>query len=253
MQLSEFRPNLWLTELVLDDFDVRGAVIVGEERVVVWDTLSHPRDMLAVRELVGSKPIYVVYSHADWDHCWGTAGLNSRLVIAHETCAKRFETGKVADGLAKMKAESAGIWDAVRLIPPTITFAEKLTLDLGGVMVELHYLPGHTQDCLVAFVPQWGVLLAGDTIETPLPYLHESSIQMLPRWIGELERWGSDERVQTVIPAHGEIGDRALIAHNIRYLNDLRAGKAADVPAQMTAFYTETHAKNVALAQAGNQ
>jgi hypothetical protein len=41
MNLREFRPTLWLTELVLDDFDVRGAVIVGQERVLVWDTLSH--------------------------------------------------------------------------------------------------------------------------------------------------------------------------------------------------------------------
>ncbi|MBA3874498.1 MAG: hypothetical protein H0X30_35660, partial [Anaerolineae bacterium] len=45
MKLSELRPNLWLTELNLDDFDVRGAVIIGENRVMVWDTLSHPRDM----------------------------------------------------------------------------------------------------------------------------------------------------------------------------------------------------------------
>ncbi len=249
MQLREFRPHLWLTELVLDIFDVRGAVIVGEKSVVVWDTLSHPRDMAGVTELAGGKPIFVVYSHADWDHCWGTGALADSLVIAHDACGKRFEVGEVAESLAKMQAEEPTMYDGVKLIPPMLTFADKLTLDLGGVIVELHRLPGHTEDCLVAFIPEWGVLLAGDTIETPLPYLEVSSVPMLPRWISELERWNSDPQVQSVVPSHGKIGDRSLIAHNIRYLSDLRDGKPADVPSEMSKFYTETHAQNVQLTQ----
>jgi len=253
MNLRELRPNLWLTELVLDVFDVRGAVIVGEKSVVVWDTLSHPRDMQGVTELAKGKPIYVVYSHADWDHCWGTAALEYDLIIAHEACGKRFEVGEVAESLARMQAEEPGTYDGVKLIPPVMTFADKLTLDLGGVTVELHHLAGHTEDCLVAFIPEWGVLLAGDTVETPLPYLHENSIPVLPRWISELERWNNDGRVQSVVPSHGRLGDRSLIAHNIRYLSDLWDGKPSDVPAEMTSFYAGTHAKNVELTQGGNQ
>lgn len=251
MNLRELRPNLWLTELVLDVFDVRGAVIIGEKSVVVWDTLSHPRDMQGVAELANGKPIYVVYSHADWDHCWGTAAFEGSLIIAHEACGKRFEVGEVAESLAKMQAEEPGTYDGVKLIPPVMTFGDKLILDLGGVMVELHHLPGHTEDCLVAFIPEWGVLLAGDTIETPLPYLEVSSVPVLPQWISELERWNADTRVQSVVPSHGKIGDRSLIAHNIRYLSDLRDGKTPDVPAEMTKFYAETHAQNVQLTQAG--
>ena len=54
--LREVRPNLWLTELVLDDFDVRGAAVVGERRVLVWDMLSQPSDMAAVKALAGDLP-----------------------------------------------------------------------------------------------------------------------------------------------------------------------------------------------------
>ncbi|RIK55767.1 hypothetical protein DCC62_31070 [candidate division KSB1 bacterium] len=71
--LKKFRPGLWLTELHLDDFDVRGAVIIGEKSAVVWDSLSHPRDMQPVRVLLAQKDWQLVYSHADWDHVWGTA------------------------------------------------------------------------------------------------------------------------------------------------------------------------------------
>ena len=250
MKLSELRPNLWLTELVLDDFNVRGAVIVGDKRMLVWDTLSHPRDMQPVMKLAGDKPIDVVYSHADWDHCWGTAGLRTDTIIGHARCAERFRNGEVSNKLAEKKAQEAGQWDAVKLIPPTLTFTETLTVDLGGVLVELHHLPGHTEDCLVAWIPQWGVLLAGDTVETPLPYLNTDSVQMLPRWISGLEGWGSTTRMKVVIPAHGEIGDRSLIERTVSYLRDVQAGKSPNVPAGMTAFYTETHANNQALMQA---
>jgi glyoxylase-like metal-dependent hydrolase (beta-lactamase superfamily II) len=250
MKLSEMRPNLWLTELILDDFDVRGAVIVGEKRVMVWDTLSHPRDMQPVMRLAGDKPIDVVYSHADWDHCWGTAGLRFDTVIAHEACAMRFRNGEVAKGLTEKKIAAPGQWDTVKLIPPSLTFTKILSVDLGGLLVELHHLPGHTEDCLVAWIPQWGVLLAGDTIESPLPYFNTNSIELLPQWISALEGWGSTARMNVVVPAHGEVGDRGLIERTVNYLRDIQAGKAPTVPDEMNAFYTETHANNQALIKA---
>ena len=106
MKLSELRPGLWLTELVLDDFDVRGAVIVGDKRVMVWDTLSHPYDMRPVIALTADKPIDVVYSHADWDHCWGTAALKADIIIGHERCAERFRNGDVAKRLDEKNSKT---------------------------------------------------------------------------------------------------------------------------------------------------
>jgi glyoxylase-like metal-dependent hydrolase (beta-lactamase superfamily II) len=197
--------------------------------------------------LAGDKPIDVVYSHADWDHCWGTAALHPDSIIAHDACAARFQSGEVAKSLGEKKAQEPNLWDAVELIPPTLTFNPSLTLDCGGVQVELHHLPGHTEDCLVAWIPQWGVLLAGDTIETPLPYLNPESVALLPAWISALEKWNATPRMNVVIPAHGEVGDRSLIERNLTYLRALQAGQPPAVPAEMTAFYTETHASNMAF------
>jgi glyoxylase-like metal-dependent hydrolase (beta-lactamase superfamily II) len=243
--LRKFRPGLWLTELVLNEFDVRGAVIVGEQRVLVWDTLSHPRDMAPVAELAGGKPIYVVYSHADWDHCWGTAEFKAEVIIGHGECAARFASGEVARYLAQKQAAEPGQWGEVQLIAPTVIVNEA-TIDLGGVQVTLHSLAGHTLDCMVALIPAWGILLAGDTVETPLPVVEEAGA-VFDNWIDRLSFWAANEQVQTVIPSHGEIGDRSLIERNLRYLRDLRSGKRPDVPAQMDAFYTETHAGNLKI------
>lgn len=243
--MQEFSPGLWLTDVHLDEFDVRGAVIVGSQRAVVWDTLSHPRDMQPVHPLLQDRYTMVVYTHADWDHVWGTTGLRYHEIIAHDKCRERF-FNDVPFELHEKKASQPGMWDEVILVPPMMTFSVQMTLDLGDVTLELHHLPGHTLDCIVGFIPEWGVLLAGDTVETPLPVVNADT--PLDQWISALERWEKDSRVKTMIPAHGDIGDRSIITRNIAYLKALPSGEF-DLPAVMTPFYNETHQANVEYAR----
>ncbi len=243
-KLNELRKGLWLTELQLEKFDVRGAVIAGSERMVVWDSLSHPRDMYAVFPLVSGKHFDIVYSHADWDHIWGTAGLpdNWGQIIAHDNSLARFKDDVPAK-LQEMRAKQPDQWRQVILLEPTLTFKQELNLYLGEVTLQLQYLPGHTSDCLVAFIPQWGVLLAGDTVENPFPVVNAGS--PILEWIASLERWRDNPSLQTVIPAHGSPGGRELLQANITYLKSLLQGRSSDLPDELSNFYQETHRENL--------
>ncbi|MCG3118491.1 MAG: hypothetical protein ALAOOOJD_00705 [bacterium] len=242
--LKEFRPGLWLTQAHLEDFDVRGAVIAGEKYAVVWDSLSHPRDMPPLLPLLSQKDWLLVYTHADWDHIWGTAGLpyHDKMIIGHAHCSARFRQEAPAE-LREKQHTQPGVWDEVRLVPPTKTFQNTLDLELGGLTLQLQHLPGHTLDCIVGFIPEWGILLAGDTVETPLPVINAES--PIDRWIAALQRWENDTRVQHVIPAHGAIGGRELLRQNIVYLQNLRAGLPPAVPDDLDGFYRKTHAENL--------
>lgn len=244
--LKKFRPGLWLTELHLDDFDVRGAVIIGEAGAVVWDSLSHPRDMQPVRTLLAQKDWQLVYSHADWDHVWGTTGLpyQGKAIIAHAHCLARF-SDDVPRALQEKQVGEPNKWNEVILVPPTQTFATEFSMDLGGVTLKLHHLPGHTRDCIVGFIPEWGILLAGDTVETPLPVINPES--PLEDWINSLKRWADDARVKHVIPAHGDIDGRELILQNVTYLQNLRDNAPIELPENMDDFYRETHQENLRL------
>ncbi|MCX6050112.1 MAG: MBL fold metallo-hydrolase [Chloroflexi bacterium] len=239
-----FRPSLWLTELELPEFAVRGAVIIGQHRAVVWDTLSHPRDMALVRPLLDNKELIIVYSHADWDHVWGTVGLDygEEPIVAQAECLARFSTDAPVT-LQKKQTTEPGVWDEVVLVTPTLTFQAEYALDLGGVTLTLQHLPGHTEDCIVGFIPEWGILLAGDTIETPFPIIPRDS--PLDQWIMALQKWAQDERVQTVIPAHGPIADRTLIERNLAYLQAIRDHQAIQPPTNLDDFYQETHDGNL--------
>jgi glyoxylase-like metal-dependent hydrolase (beta-lactamase superfamily II) len=243
--LKSLQPGVWLASVSLGDYDVRGALLVGDTRAVVWDTLSHPRDMAPYLPLIGDRDLVIVYSHADWDHVWGTAGLphERALIVGHDACRNRF-SADVPITLAEKRFAEPDAWAGVLPVPPAQCFASECSLDAGGLTLSLHHLPGHTADCIVGFVPERGVLLAGDTVETPCPVVPPDST--LPAWIAGLCRWEGDPRLHTVVPAHGAIGGREILQQNIAYLRGIVDGHPITPAGHLTDFYRDTHRKNTA-------
>ncbi len=236
--------KVWITDVVLDEYSVRGVLVVDEERALVWDTLSHPRDMTGHRDLSAGRELTIVYSHADWDHIWGTAGLPyaSSTVVGHRLCHARFDADVPVTLREKQLAEP-GAWDAVSLVPPTTMFDAEMVVALGEVTIHLQHLPGHTPDSIVGFVPARGLLLMGDAAETPFPVLPADC--PIDRWIAGLERWAHDSRVRMVVPAHGAIGGPEILLRNIDYLSRLRDGRAIEIAEPLTTFYQQTHETNL--------
>lgn len=191
-----------------------------------------------------------VYSHGDWDHVQGSAAVPDLCgVVAHAACARRF-ADDVPARLSRLRSEFPGRYDAVELIPPDITFPGALTLDLGGLTLQLFHVPGHTADCLVGFVPEHGLLLAGDTAETPWPCLDwpKADIAAIDRWIQALACWRQDPRVRLVLPSHGRMGGPETLDETIHYLTALRDGIDPVPPATLDAvdpFYRDSHQANL--------
>lgn len=245
LELDSLRPGLRIVERDLGDFRVRGAVLTHGDRAVVFDTLAHPADMAPVARLLEGRVVEVVYSHADWDHCWGTAGLGPvSAVVAQREAARRFREDLPRE-LADRRRDDRDYED-VLLVPPDVTFQRRIDLFLDGVLVELHALPGHTADSIVAFVPEWGVLLAGDAVETPLPVVNQRGL--VEGWAQHLEIWAADPRVTLVVPSHGRIGGRELLEETRCYLSGLVAGcPEVRGRAEGEPFYRDAHARNLAL------
>lgn len=89
--------------------------------------------------------------------------------------------------------------EQIELLPPDLTFSERLTLDLGGGrMIHLHHLPGHTRGDVVVHLPAEGVAATGDLLDA-LPFGGHGDPD---DWIESLSRL--DELGWTVaVPGHG--------------------------------------------------
>jgi len=246
-KLERLTDHVYLFDQQTPGMRVRGAVVLGTDKAVVFDTLVLAEELSEVRELCVGKEIIVVYSHADWDHVWGTPAFDFAEVIGHKRCLERFEDpNDVIKSLKEHQKQKPELYKNVKLIAPTKTFNDRLSLELGGVNVELSHLPGHSLDGIMAFVPEDGVLLAGDAVETALPVINEDS--PLSAWISLLKNWSTNQKVKTVVPSHGEIQGKELLNYNIAYLKAMQNNEPFEIPYEMDEFYTTVHAENQKIA-----
>lgn len=226
-----------------DDVDVRALVLFGEQFTLLIDTLQREEDLDAARPFVQERgrPLLIVNSHADWDHWWGNAAFPDAPVIAHRlTSSRQLREGKRT--LANKRRGDPDTFGSVSLRPATIAFDGELDLDLGGLHAELRLLPGHTHDCIVAFVPELRLLFAGDTAEDPIPLLNEG---VIGEWPAHLRAWA--ERTEIVVPAHGAVQGPELLLRNAAYLEGLTASPEREIAELDGAlpFYRRAHRENV--------
>jgi hypothetical protein len=128
----------------------------------------------------------------------------------------------------------------VTIAPPTVTFAERLTLWVGDVAVEVTHLggPAHTDSDVVVHVPSRGVLFAGDLIfNGGTPMLLSGSVT---GYLATLARLRAILTPSTVlVPGHGEPCTVSALDIHERYarfvLGAAREGRAAGLAPLETA------------------
>lgn len=89
-----------------------------------------------------------------------------------------------------------------RLVLPTFTFTDQMTLLTGGRALRLTHHPGHTPGAIWAELPEAGVIFTGDTItHRATPFLHEADPN---RWLDDLADLRKRKNpTPTVVPGRG--------------------------------------------------
>ncbi|WP_280308519.1 MBL fold metallo-hydrolase [Nocardia abscessus] len=149
--------------------------IEGEDFVVCFEALATPvvaQEWLRRLREHTDKPIrYLVLSHYHAVRVLGASAFDAEAIVAHETTAALIEErGKEdwASEFGRMPRLAKGADSVPGLTWPTVTFADKLTIDLGGDRGELvlqHFGRGHTEGDIIAWLPQQKILFAGDLVE----------------------------------------------------------------------------------------
>lgn len=169
-------------ELPGGGFSVGSFLIEGRNDRMVVDSLMRPRDMEPFVEAS-----MVVYTHADWDHCWGSMGLPRAQIIGHEAARKRLLDTEAHSALKRWQERYPEFFQGAAIVPPSITFNDQLFIDLGGVTVNLSHCPGHTADSITIQIMEHDIMLVGDALEEPIPYTNE--LGYVRQWVKSLRSW----------------------------------------------------------------
>lgn len=217
-------------------------LVTGGGRGVLVDTVATraraQRLRAAVHGVTGRDPDVLVNTHHHGDHVFGNAVFSpAATVVAHERT--RVEMDRAGLGLRSLFP--AVDWGDLPLELPLLTFADAITVHAGDTPVHVRHLgPAHTTNDAVVWVPDRGVLFAGDVVMSGVtPYCLMGSVTGSLAVLGDLRALGA----RTVVPGHGPVGGPELFDATERYLRrvvDLaRAGLAAGATALEVARDTD--------------
>jgi cyclase len=199
-------------------FRTNAFLINGDEHIFLCDTFLGMGPMEEIKKhlkvnKIGSKPVIVFNSHADFDHYWGNGSFKSSIILSHELCRMRIER-ESEEALVSSQEYKQGI---VEILPPNTVFSERLLFVDEGV--EFYYTPGHTLDSASCFDHRDRVLFVGDNVESPLPHVNELNSK---QYTATLEEY-LNRNATTIASGHDDLMlNDALIRRNLEYVRNFQ-------------------------------
>jgi glyoxylase-like metal-dependent hydrolase (beta-lactamase superfamily II) len=155
--------------------DPNVGAIEGEDFVVAFEARATPvaaREWLTRLREHTDKPIrYLVLSHYHAVRVLGASAFDADVIVAHEK-TREWIAERGNEDWESEYGRMPRLFKEPDSIPgltwPTLTFSDRLTIDLGGDRGELvlqYCGRGHTEGDIVAWLPRQRILFAGDLVE----------------------------------------------------------------------------------------
>ncbi|MGH6957352.1 MAG: alkyl sulfatase dimerization domain-containing protein [Caulobacteraceae bacterium] len=258
-QLSEIGPGVAMVEAFS-----HCVLFETDDGLLAFDT-SGPaggaRVVDEVRRWRGARFNTLVYTHGHIDHVGGAGAFVADAegrrdprprIAGHQNISRRFDRYNLTDGYNRIinqrqfgqfaRAGYAVSDGSPRFLPPTspkpdTTYADALSLDVGGLAVELRHARGETDDHTWAWIGKHKAICAGDFFIWNFPNAgNPQKAQRYPaEWAGAM-RAMAGQGAELFLPAHGlPIAGAARIRAVLTDVAEALEALVADTLAMMNA------------------
>ncbi|MBD0369666.1 MAG: MBL fold metallo-hydrolase [Pyrinomonadaceae bacterium] len=230
---------------------------------------SAREDIAQIRQWTNKPVRYLVNTHWHYDHTMGngvyaeafpglaivaqietrrqSVGYNpgwfARFPSRAEIFKQRLESGKDANGRALSETEKREFAKAIAGIEPVqaefkalvdrapnLTFDSEMNVELGNREVQIKHLGrGNTTGDAILYLPKEKILIAGDLLDHPVPYLGGGYPSELVRTLQQMARFDA----QTFVPGHGEVlqgaAGRAYLSEVTEFVQTVTASVSRQV------------------------
>lgn len=218
--------------------------VVTSDGVLVFDALGTPSLGWALLQQIHkttAAPVrYAVLSHYHADHIYGLQALRDHsdaIIIAQDRAREYRENEETADERAEQRLDqrrqALAPWvnAQTRVVPPDITFNDRMTLTLGGKRFHMIYAgPAHSASDMMMMVEPDGVLFAGDIVQNGrIPFMNSDDVDT-GQWLNALAIV-QELDPKFIIPGHGRpsTAAREAIAFTRDYIQYVRTAMGAAV------------------------
>jgi glyoxylase-like metal-dependent hydrolase (beta-lactamase superfamily II) len=220
--------------------------IASQKGIIIVDagtsyTLTRKYREAIEKELNRDDFVYVINTHAHWDHISGNAIFSEAKIIGHENCPiekegnkgdpekKRSWVLKIMDEYQMaldtlengspdwqdafcQKARFQAVYNDLSELPAErdwdITFKDEFSLDMGDVRLEMKYFgKAHSNSDIVIHIPELKILFTGDLFSKwGRPSIYEDNENDVVQWKATME-WVMTRKneIETIIGGHGQI------------------------------------------------
>lgn len=244
--MKVFQSNLW---------QINSTLVEGEAASFLFDPAYFPQEIDQIRRAIQGQKLYLVFTHADWDHIVGYPEFADSTIVGHSKMkerqeqiekAREFDLGWYVDRKEELAFPSLD----VEITGETVR-------EMGGESVCFLPVPGHTEDMMATFFPEKGWLVAGDILsDKEFPFV-EFSVEKYIHSLETVRRKVAEYEIHTLVPGHGtpilqqqeKVFER--IEEDLRYLHQLAAGKnqAFYAGKPIPHYLQAAHETNVELAK----
>ena len=183
-------------------------------------------------KMLTDQPVKLVINENGQGHAmlgnsyWAGLGVD---ILAHEDAIAEVEKNGdfILQGMQRYNRDKA---EGTEVVVPNLSFSDQHIVEMGDVTLEvLHLGPAHDPGDVQVWIPQWGIVIAGDIA------FHERMPPIFPEtdtdaWVETFEGPFTDLGATYVIPGHGHPTNMAQVTrYTSDYINDLRAKIGAHI------------------------
>ncbi|WP_439122450.1 MBL fold metallo-hydrolase [Marivita sp.] len=209
--------------------------VVTGDGVVVINGGASARLSAALHEeikAVTDQPVKLVINENAQGHAmlgnsyWAAQGVD---ILAHsDAIAVVEENGDfILQGMQRYNRDKA---EGTEVALPNLSFDDEYVIEMGNVILHaLHLGPAHDPGDVQVWIPQWGIVIAGDIAfhERMPPIFAETDTDA---WVETFEGPFTDLNATYVIPGHGHPTNMAQVTrYTSEYIKDLRAKIGAHI------------------------
>ncbi len=222
-------------------FRTTSTVIQTPDLVLIVDPTWLPHEVAEIQQFVetvrGKRPLYLLFTHSDYDHIIGYQAFPDATVIASQALIDNPERASNLQQILKFD-DDYYIRRSYMIDYPKVNYIvnkDEQALKIGDTEITFYLAPGHNSDgifTIVAFNNQH-IWIAGDYLSNiEFPFIYHSSYDY-EETLAKAEHILQNGKIDLLISGHGDVATEkseiiARIQDSYLYIHTLREALQSD-------------------------